>query len=657
MATESIENVIIFRADTGEAVRTVGDLRDNIKAYKAALDQVEIGTKEYDDTLKALQINQAALKDAMHATTSEENQQAASMESIAKAAMGAGNSYNALVKRMAELDQEFRRTEDTAKRQTIGAQIKEINQRLKDMDAERGKFQRNVGDYFGQALTSNMQKVVGALGNMGAGFRNVTSTATQATNAFKTLSATPVLGVLTLIAGALGKVVNGMQTCEENTNSWNRALAAFKPIADSFTRTMQAVGKSIADTANWIVDLLEKWGLLNEASQQRIAIEEKNQDIIKRQRAIALENANLENEVAQLRDKAAKKDKYTAKERVKFLEDAVKWESRIAKNNMTLAQERLAAAEEEAQLTGNSTETLNKINELKIAAVQAETNFYTTTRRLQSQLVTARAEILRESGQTVKQVTEDIGLLEVKLDELDDHMDKSLQRRLAKEKAAKEWEQMLTADGAEYIAALDEAWLAETDAIQGYLDEQLEAENNAYIEERRLKEQRLNLFMTYADGVANLASSIAAIYDVESDASEDAAQKSKAFKIAAAIISSIGGAVSAFTSTWSSELPLTAKAILAPINAASALAAGYAQVRQMQAVRVGNKSGSSVTMPSVVAAPAAAVSGMTNVRTITGASEEERLNRMASDTRVYVVESDITQAQNAQRVRVAEASF
>lgn len=652
MATESIENVIIFRADTGEAVRTVGDLRENIKAYKAALEQVEIGTKEYDDTLKALQINQAALKDAMHATTSEENQQAASMESIAKAAMGAGNSYNALVKRMAELDQAFRREEDVVKRDALGAQIKSINAQLKEMDEQRGKFGRNVGNY-----KSALDGLTGTLGNLGSGARAMIQPIKNVDMGFKALSANPVIGTLGLLAAALGKVISGLKTSEENTMAWSRAMAAFKPIADSFTRTMQAVGKSIADTANWIVDLLEKWGLLNEASQQRIALEEKNQSIIKRQRAIALENANLENEVAQLRDKAAKKDKYTAKERVKFLEDAVMWESRIAKNNMTLAQERLAAAEEEAKLTGNSTETLNKINELKIAAIQAETNFYTTTRRLQSQLVTARAEILRESGQTVQQVTEDIGLLEVKLDELDDHMDKSLQRRLAKEKAAREWEQTLSVDGAEYLAALDEAWLAETDAIQGYLDEQLEAENNAYIEERRLKEQRLNLFLTYADGVANLASSIAAIYDVESDASEDAAQKSKAFKIAAAIISSIGGAVSAFTSTWSSELPLTAKAILAPINAASALAAGYAQVRQMQAVRVGNKSGSSVTMPSVVAAPAAAVSGMTNVRTITGASEEERLNRMASDTRVYVVESDITQAQNAQRVRVAEASF
>ena len=118
-----IENVLIFRADTGEAVRTVGELRDNIKAYKDALNEVEIGTKEYDDILKALQINQSALKDAMHATSGEGEKQAVSMETISKQAQGLGNSYNALVKRMAELDQEFRRTEDVAKRDVIGAEI------------------------------------------------------------------------------------------------------------------------------------------------------------------------------------------------------------------------------------------------------------------------------------------------------------------------------------------------------------------------------------------------------------------------------------------------------------------------------------------------------------------------------------------------------
>jgi hypothetical protein len=59
-----------------------------------------------------------------------------------------------------------------------------------------------------------------------------------------------------------------------------------------------------------------------------------------------------------------------------------------------------------------------------------------------------------------------------------------------------------------------------------------------------------------------------------------------------------------------------------------------------------------------VAVPAPAFSpSIQQTRSITGASEEDRLNRMASDSRVYLVYSDIEAAQTAQRVRVRETEF
>lgn len=96
---------------------------------------------------------------------------------------------------------------------------------------------------------------------------------------------------------------------------------------------------------------------------------------------------------------------------------------------------------------------------------------------------------------------------------------------------------------------------------------------------------------------------------------------------------------------------MSVKMVLAPLNASAVLAAGYAQIKQMNAVKVGgNSAGAAVPAPTFPA-------DIKQIRTITGASEEDRLNRMASDTRVYVLESDITRAQNTRKVRVAEASF
>jgi hypothetical protein len=46
-----------------------------------------------------------------------------------------------------------------------------------------------------------------------------------------------------------------------------------------------------------------------------------------------------------------------------------------------------------------------------------------------------------------------------------------------------------------------------------------------------------------------------------------------------------------------------------------------------------------------------------SVRSVTSATEEERLNQMAKDQRVYIVSSDIEAALDESRTRVEESSF
>ena len=134
------ETITILKVGTEEAVRSVNDLRDNIKVLKQNLGELEIGTEGYQTTLEELKVNQNALKDAMYATTT-------SMADVTAAATGASKSYNSLVHHMAALKEEWRATNDEARRSELGAQIAEINQQLKDMDASVGNFSRNVGNY------------------------------------------------------------------------------------------------------------------------------------------------------------------------------------------------------------------------------------------------------------------------------------------------------------------------------------------------------------------------------------------------------------------------------------------------------------------------------------------------------------------------------
>ena len=100
--------------------------------------------------------------------------------------------------------------------------------------------------------------------------------------------------------------------------------------------------------------------------------------------------------------------------------------------------------------------------------------------------------------------------------------------------------------------------------------------------------------------------------------------------------------------------------IVGAAQAAAVTAAGMAEIAKMRATKVSASSSSSSSVPAPVAAVASAPEIPTevgNVRTVTSASEEVRLNRMASDQRVYILSSDLEADREAVRTRVAESSF
>ena len=139
------ETLTILRIDGDPASLTVQQLRDNIKKLKGELSDLTIGTEKYQSTLTSLIANQNALRGAMNGT-------AASLDEAADAAVGTVNSYNGLVAKMAELNREFRSMdtasdEGKARMRELGAEINAVNDQLKAMDALRGNYQRNVGNY------------------------------------------------------------------------------------------------------------------------------------------------------------------------------------------------------------------------------------------------------------------------------------------------------------------------------------------------------------------------------------------------------------------------------------------------------------------------------------------------------------------------------
>ena len=615
------DEIYIIKVGTDEAVKSIADLRENIQAYKKTLQDLEIGSEDYNNTLRALQINQAALKDAMHATTGDAEQQAASMQDISKAAYGAGESYNALVRQMAMLDQEFRATEDVARRNELGKQINEINNRLKELDAERGKFQRNVGNY------------KSALEGLGTAFKATAGSAAAVINPIKNvkagmdaLSASPVIGMLGLLAAALSKVVSGMKTSEENTWAWNRALAAFKPIGDAFTRTLQNVGSQVADLAGKFVDLLYKWGLLDkQAGESRQALVDMERNAAERRRQLMVENVRLEADVAEAREKVQEKEKYTVQQRIDFLKQAQWAEEQIAKNKLQMEQDRLAILQKEASFTENSIAVNDALAAAEADVERVRLDAARGQRMLQREINTLERE--RQSG--IKQTTE----------------------------AVREEMETIAALPATLTSTAQQMETAQEmmdRAVISHIEKRMEAGQKEHDQEVALQQARIQAAFQYAAAVASIAGSLADIYEANGQADAKAAAKAKGLRIAETTISTISGAVSAYMNTIES-IKIPAVAIpLAVVNAATVLAAGFAQIKKIQSTKIPGAASSAgaVVQPPTVSAPA-----VQQVRTITGASEEERLNRMASGQRVYILASDLQAERESTRVRVAETSF
>ena len=213
MANNVEETITLVRIDTGEAVKTVADLKDYIKKLKDGIQNLTIGTEEYNTTLRALQSAQDAQRDAMNF----------GVESV----KAADTSYNALVHTLRELKQEWRSMEEGAKRDELGKQIATINQQLKDLDATVGVFSRGVGDYRNAIVDAS--KIIG--GPFG-------SAIDKADKSMKLFSKNPVMVVLMLLAPLLAKIINGFKGSEAATKAWDKAMEALQPVLDLFDKVL-----------------------------------------------------------------------------------------------------------------------------------------------------------------------------------------------------------------------------------------------------------------------------------------------------------------------------------------------------------------------------------------------------------------------------------
>ena len=653
------ETITILKVGTEEAVKSVNDLKNNIKILKDNLGELEIGTEEYQNTLDELKVNQNALKDAMYATS-------ASMEDLAKAATGTSETYNSLVHRMAALKEELRNTDISTDRgkqrfQELAGQINEVNDKLKEMDALQGNYQRNVGNYesafkgfskYADTFKKGLDATKGGVMGVKSGF--------------DALSASPVVGTISILISLFMKLSDSLKEDEEGTNAVKKGMDALKPVMDFFSGLLGSIVDILADLITKVASFVSSNGLFQKVIQG----------------VVGVGNSVLKFVVAPFKGVIAA-IKVFKEQGVKGLGDAAKAFGQEMKSGVAfkenfqagqaVADTIIAGAKSKKKDAKDAGKNLGK--DLKDGLLDGLDKLQ---EELDKQLEADIAAIMKayeeENKAAVKKAEDRLNAL----DKAVNHQ-KELNSILVEddeERASKEYE-IEQAANQKKLDLLDQFKKEALDRgdLDAYLafdqeraDLSVEIETNALREKMRLRKQDLKdaeekskaqkaLLKGVASATSGILGSIADMYEEDEENSEKNADKIKGLRIAAATIDTLSGAIGAFMQA-SETIPPPYGQIVGAVSAAAVTAAGIAEIAKIKSTKVNGSSGSAATptSPAVASAPTLTTE-VANVRSLTSASEEDRLNQMASDQRVYIVASDIEASQNQIKTQVAESSF
>ena len=659
------ETITILKVGTEEAVRNIADLKANIKALKEGfedasgtmhkgLNDLEIGTEEYKDTLEELKVNQNALKDAMYATTS-------SMEDVAKAATGASDSYNSLVHRMAALKEEFRSTEDAARRADLGGQIKAINDQLKDMDALQGNFQRNVGNYansikdaFGD-LSKNVDVFRKSLGAVGGGLNGLK-------DGMEGISKSPFIATFGLLVSLAFKLADELKDNETAMAAIKKAMSALQPVMDFFSGIIEQLASYLGDIIVKVTEFVTSNGLIQKVING----------------VMGVGNAILQFVIAPFKGVIAA-IKVFKEQGVKGLGNAARAFTdemqhgfsfkENFKAGQAVAENFIAGAKSKKKEVKSAGKELGKEAAdgfLDGIEEQIDKEMQSAFDAIEKQMEEANKAAVKKADERLKS-----------LDKATDHQ-LDLNNILVEDeraRAAKEY-QIQAESNQKKLSLLEQFmqdaldrndWDAYIAFDQQRADLEVEIETNAIREKERLRKQDLkdaektakaqkDLLKGVASATSDILGSIADLYEDDEENSEKNANKIKNLRIAAATIDTISGAIGAFMQA-SETIPPPYGQIVGAAAAAAVTASGIAQIAKLKSTKVsGSASSDTPSTPAVAPAPTLTTE-VSNVRSVTSASEEDRLNQMAREQRVYILASDIEASQNQIKTQVSESSF
>lgn len=387
------------------------DVREGNKTWK----DVSVQLADNEAKMKSLKAEQSALSGQVSQATQKTRAYGTSLKEQAALLSDLKNRYQSLTKEQRE----------SAQGQELLKQIQDLDKGVKGADYSMGMFQRNVGNY-----KSALEGLAGGFRGAGVnvGFFG------RAIQALKTGG--PIVAGITAAITALTAAVKSLS--KEYKQNEQAAMDLKEAMADMQVVTVgwRALWSSVADLFNTTVSVAVRGvtsallgaqkamqGFLNffganadfyDVNSKLISglrnLTESQNRYVKAERSARVKISELEVEISDLRAKSVDKEKYTAEERLAFLDDAMEKEKKIAAVKMAMAKENLRILELSAAMAPNDTEANEKLTQAKVALNNAEKEYNETLRRLTRERNNVVKQ-LKDEKKGVDQVREAIELI------------------------------------------------------------------------------------------------------------------------------------------------------------------------------------------------------------------------------------------------------
>ena len=586
----AIEKTINLNVNSKEAVKGLNNLEKSIDGVN----------KEVQDTSKSTQ--------AMSGT-------------LDKATGGAVSKFGAFKGAITSVTTGFKSLKVAIIGTGIGAlliAVTSLGQAFTRSEEGQNKFAKILGVI--GSVTGNLLDLLADLGeNIISVFENPKQAVKDLANLIKDNIVTRFEGLLNLIPN-LGKAVE--QLFKGNFKE------AGKIAADSVGKVVLGVD-SITDSVNTAVEAVKDFGKevsADAAAAAKIADQRANAE--KKARDLIVSRAQAEQDIARLREKAVNKDKFTAEERIKFLEEAGRISEDLAAKETEVAKLRLEAKLTENALTKSNKDDLNEAAQLEASVIQLETQRLNLQKRLSTELLTARNEAKKAAEEEPEVIDKKL----LKIQEIQEAY-----RQKQKDKDAETELEKINLEEERKLAELDRLEASETqkqEVIDYYNGLRLDNKKATDKAETDLDKAKKDAFIKNSEAVSGALNGLSALVGENAEAQ-------KGIGIAQAVIDTYVGANKA----------IAQGGIAGTVAAVGVIASGLANVITIAKTKIPKPKGASGGGSASASTPSISATPTPPSFNVVGATETSVLSdAVAGQTNVpvkaYVVSNDVTTAQS-----------